>query len=141
MPADKFFVKPSSFVSKNACYNFYARLSKPFKTVTRNKGIWVFYRTNHSFYTRTYESFRARGCFPVVVVRFQGDISRTALCSVACLGQSNRFGMNDVVKYISSLSGDLAVGRNNDAANQRVRADEADTFRSKVKSTCRQRQI
>ncbi len=61
-------------------------------------------------------------------MRFERDVCRAAVCTNSRLFESDRFGVNYIAVNISSLANYLAVSRNDDAPDERVRADKADAF-------------
>ena len=70
----------------------------------------------------------------MMAVRLKRNIRSAAFRSITGLFERNDLSVRHAVKRISSLADNLAVSRNDHAADERIRADEADARSRKVQS-------
>ena len=70
-----------------------------------------------------------------MVVRFERNISRTAAGTLPGLLKCDRLRVNHAVERVRALTNNLAVRRDNDAADKRIGADEPASGRSQFEST------
>ena len=135
MPGDEFFVEPRAFIGKRADLDLDARGTQMIETAARNERIRVLDRANDAADSGVYQRLGARRCFTVVVVRFERNIRSAAAGTLPGLLKCDGLRVNHAVERVCALTDNLAVRRNNDAADERIGADEPASGRGQFEST------
>src|SRR6185437_562915 len=90
------------------------------EALSRDFRIWVLNRSNHASNARFNQSIGAGRCSTVVRMWFQRDVGDRALSALTCLLEGIGFRMLDLLVNVKAFSDNLAVGRCDDAPDQRA---------------------